>query len=185
MVMNLLSKLRFWKKKDEGKLVEELPSSTRIEPSSTSMPEKDLKEDYTIKGKEGILVGGGIVAMASELKRYNDQLVLLSEKVATKDMIQEEFFDLYGKLEALRGTLRVSELPEIDEIEKKVISLEITLSDRLKEALRILEEKKNITPKDLAEKMMIKENTACEYLGKLVKVGKARKVSRGVYGEHI
>jgi hypothetical protein len=37
----------------------------------------------------------------------------------------------------------------------------------------------------LAEKMQIKENTACEYLGKLVKIGKACKVSRGVYGEHV
>jgi hypothetical protein len=151
--------------------------------------------------KEGIKMGAVFERLEQCLKFYNgklgdidrkidetatrEQILDLSEKVATKDMIQEEFFDLYGKLEALRGVSEVSELPKIDEIEKKVISLEITLSDRLKEALRILEEKKNITPKDLAEKMQIKENTACEYLGKLVKIGKACKVSRGVYGEHV
>lgn len=169
-----------------------------VKVSTTLGKESETPKNYTIEGSiEGMKFGAGLVGMAKSISEYNNllrenteqlsklgevvatkqQVEDLSNKTATKDLIQ----GLYDKLDELRQVPEAEK--EVEEIEKGVIGLELKLSDRLNQALEFLQEKKQLTPKDLAILMNIKHNTATEYLQKLVKAGKARKMSYGVYSE--
>ena len=58
---------------------------------------------------------------------------------------------------------------------------ETELSLRLQQVLQTFKTRNRTTPKQLAKLLAIKANTACEHLSKLERLGRIRRVRRGLY----
>ncbi len=148
--------------------------------------------------KPSFSIGNSLGDIKVGLKDVRDRIIRMENNMLYRDYFDESITKLdkseliISKLEEFYEALRSS--TKKSSIEPNKLSIKPSLTEeaelhvkqaidslRLRQVLIIFNSRKRTTPKQLAQILGIKNNTATEHLRKLEKLGYVRRVRRGLY----